>query len=438
MARKAKTKKRSRSQSGSDIERHRLPNGLCVLLVPLPHAQSAAVTLYVRVGSRYETARDNGISHFLEHMLHRGTASHPSAHEQALAFERLGGTLGASTYVDHGVLTVSVPPDRVLSVIELLSEVCRAPLFDAIEIERGIVREEILESLDARGKKVGPDDLLREAAFPGHALGFPIAGSLATLSRFTRAALRRHHQRHYTTDLVVTVSGRFSRQGLLEHVGRCFDLPRARPPSSRPPRPLGGPVIRHVADATSQTALRLAFRAPGEHDPDEAATELLLRVIDDGTSTRLYHRVCDERGLCYDVSALYESYQDVGLMDFAADCSHENTPEVLGEILAMARDLAVHGPRDDELEKARDRLRFQLAAMRDSPAELGAFYGFSELAGLSRTPEARIRELDAVPRQAVQRAAARLFRADRLALVTVGETSRALKQRVVRSVSALA
>jgi len=430
--------RRSESSVEAGVERHRLPSGLRVVLVPLPHARSAAVTVHVRVGSRYESARDNGISHFLEHMLHRGTASHPSAHEQALAFERLGGTLAASTYADHGVLSVSVPPDALEGVVDLLSEVCRAPIFDAIETERGIVREEILEGLDARGRRVGPDDLLREAAFPRHSLGFPIAGSLQTLARFGRPALRRHHARHYSTGLVVTIAGQFQHRGLVTHVARAFKLPRARRPESPSPRPIPGPVIRQVRDETSQTALRLAFRAPGERDRDEPATELLLRVIDDGTSTRLYHRVCDERGLCYDVSALYESHEDVGLFDFAADCSHDNTPEVLEEIVGIARDLAHDGPREDELAKARARLAFQLDAMRDSPADLGAFYGFSELAGLSRSPAARLRELERVPRAAVQRAAARLFRADRLALVTVGETSRALARRVTRAVEQLA
>jgi predicted Zn-dependent peptidase len=396
------------------------------------------VSVQLRVGSRYESAAKNGVSHFLEHMLHRGTRSHPSAHAQALAFERLGGTLGASTYVDHGLLAVSVPPDAVPEIVTLLAEVCRAPLFDEIEVERGIVREEILESLDSRGRKIGPDDLLREAAFPGHALGYPITGTLQTLARFDRRGLHRHHRAHYTTNLVVSIAGRFASRGLLAHVGRSFELPRAAAPKPKAPRPLRGPVIRHVRDTSSQTALRLAFRAPGAHDADEAATDLLLRVIDDGTSTRLYHRVCDERGLCYDVSALYEAYEDVGLVDFAAECSHENTAAILEEIFTLGRDLAAHGPTPLELEKARARHRFQLDAMLESPADLGAFYGFSELARLARTPADRIRELDRVTPQAVRRVASRLFRADRLALLTVGEASAAVRRRIDRAVATLA
>jgi predicted Zn-dependent peptidase len=419
------------------MERHRLSSGLRVLLVPLQHARSAAVTVHVRVGSRFETRRDNGLSHFLEHMLHRGTEQHPSAHTQALAFERLGGTLGASTYVDHGVLSVSVPPDALFDAVALLAEVCSAPLFDSIEVERGIVREEILETLDPRGRPVGPDDLLREAAFPGHPLGFPITGTLDTLERFDVRGLRRHHRRHYTTGLVLTVAGRFAKRGLLRHVERSFRLSRPHHLRTAAPRPLRGPVLHHVRDAASQTALRLAFRAPGERDRDAAATELLLRVVDDGTSTRLYHRVCDERGLCYDVSALYEAYEDSGIFDFAAECSHDHTLDVLGEIVALARDLALGGPEPAELEKARTRLRFQLQALADSPAELAAFHGFAELANLARTPAARLAELERTTTDAVRRAARRVFRAEGLALVTVGETTAATRRRMARAIATL-
>lgn len=408
------------------------------MLVPMPAARTAAVTVHLHVGSRYENARDNGICHFLEHMLHRGTAEHPSAHAQALAFEQLGATLSAATYADHGVLSVAVPPANVAPVLELLAEVCRAPIFDAIDVERGIVREEILESLDAHGRRTAPDDLLREVAFPAHPLGFPITGDLKTLARFDRAALRRCHRRHYTSELVVTVAGRFSTNTVRASVARHFRLPHGRAPRVRPPRALPGPQLKHVRDASSQTALRLGFRAPGIKYATEPATELLLRVIDDGTSTRLYHRLCDERGLCYDVSALYEAHADVGLLELAADCSHEHTLEVAEELVALCRELRTDGPREDELDKARARLGFQLDAMLDSPADLAAFHGFAELFGVARTPEARLAEFERVTARAVRSAAARLFCADGLALLTVGTlTAREIK-RLGRAVASLA
>jgi predicted Zn-dependent peptidase len=419
------------------VERLSLPGGPRLVLVPVPAARSAAVCVHLHVGSRYENARDNGICHFLEHMLHRGTSQHPSAHAQALAFERIGATLAAATYADHGVLSVVVPPASVEGVLELLAEVCRAPTFDAIDVERGIVREEILESLDARGRRTAPDDLLREVVFPAHPLGFPITGTLKTLARFDRAELERCHRRYYTRELVVTVAGAFSASSVRRSVVRSFRLPAGSAPRTRAPRTLRGPAVRHVRDASSQTALRLGFRAPGLKHRTEPATELLLRVIDDGTSTRLYHRLCDERGLCYDVSALYEAHVDVGLLELAADCSHAHTLEVADELVTMCNDLKAHGPRADELEKAHARMGWQLEAMRDSPAELAAFHGFAELFGLPRTPHERLAELSDVGPRAVRAAARRIFRGEGLALLTVGTLRARESKKLARTLARL-
>jgi predicted Zn-dependent peptidase len=414
-----------------------LQGGPRLVLIPMPGAHIAAAFIHLRVGSRYETAKDNGISHFLEHMLHRGTARHPSAHAQALAFERIGATLAAATYADHGVLSVVVPPASIEEVLELLAEVCREPRFDAIDVERGIVREEILESLDAQGRRTAPDDLLRELAFPGHPLGFPITGSLKTLARFDRPLLRRLHRRHYTSELVVTVAGQFSPRSVTRTAEHCFRLPSGTIPRLKRPREFSGPARKHVPDSTSQTALRFGFRAPGMRDAHEPATELLLRVIDDGTSTRLYHRLCDDRGLCYDVSALYEAHEDTGLLELAADCSHEHAVDVAEELVRLCRDLAEHGPTADEIDKARARLGWQLEAMLDSPAELASFYGFAELFGVARTPEQRKQEILALSQRAVQAAARRLLRAERLALLSVGTLSSAQHKKLARAVAAL-
>jgi len=192
-----------------------------------------------------------------------------------------------------------------------------------------------------------------------------------------------------------------------------------------------------VPDHSSQTAVRLGFRAPGLRDRSEPAAELLLRIIDDGTSTRLYHRLCDDRGLCYDVSALFEAHDDVGLIELAADSSHEHAVEVTRELFEVCRQLKHDGPSAEEMEKARTRLRFQLETLLDSSADLAAFYGFGELFGLARSPEARLRELLAVTTRDVRAIARRLFRPERLALLTVGTLSAAERRKIVAATSVL-
>ncbi len=424
--------------SDAKLARSVLSSGLRALCVPMPHAHTAAISLHVRVGPRFESAESAGISHFLEHMLHRGTKRYPTAHAQALAFEELGATLGAMTYVDHGVLSVSVPPENFAAVMRLLAEVCQDPVFDSIELERGIVREELLEGVDASGRSIDPENLLRSGSFPGHGLGFPITGTAETLESFDHAALERHHAAHYTSRLVVTSAGKVDPEQALRAIEGSFQLAPGSDPETTPPTQLGGPILSYVTHRSSQTSLRLGFRAPAERDPLEPASEILLRTLDDGMSTRLYRRLCDERGLCYDVSAAYEAYADAGLLDISAETSHEQTLAVIDELFDIVRSLRDSGPSDREVEKAGARYRWQLREMLDSPAELTAFYGLGELSGVARTPEERSAQLCAVTAADVRSAAQQVFRRENLCLVAVGSVPRRVRAEIERRLAELA
>ena len=419
-------------------ERVELPNGVVAIAVRLPHVHRTVIDAQIRVGSRFEDAADNGLSHFLEHMLYRGTPRHPSAHRQALAFERLGGTLDAATAVDHGSMQLSVPPANFATALELFSEVYQQPVFADLEIEQDIVREEILEGLDDHGRNIDADNLIRELCFDQHPLGRPITGTIEHVDGFDRDRLRRHHEQHYTgAGTVLTVCGPIEPTGVLAAVQRCFEgLPRGQRPGTAPPGAQERPRFRYVRHANSQTALRLGFRAAAEHDALEPATELLLRLLDDGMATRLYHRICDERGLCYDVSAAYEAYADAGLFEIAAESAHDRVPELLDELLAMVRDLRDNGPALDELDKAKARFGWQAEEMLDDPASLAEFFSIGQLTGVGRTPAERLEQLLAVDAAEVHGAARALFRAETLSVVAVGTLPARVQAKLQRAIEA--
>jgi predicted Zn-dependent peptidase len=405
-----------------------LPNELRVLVVPRVNANRAVMTMLFRVGSRFETTETNGISHFLEHMLYRGSGPHKTAHDQALAFERLGASLYAATQADYGTMNVTFPPESLGQASALFADVIREPRFSAIEIERGIVREEILEDLDEDGRQIDADNLLRELVYGSHPLGFTITGSIAQLEVFDRAMLRRHHAQHYRAkNAVLCFAGAVEPE-------RCFRLARkhfsamkegTRAVVSAPPVPQKKPRIRHVPNVSSQTTLRVAFRALADNDPREPALEMLLRVLDDGMSTRLYERICDKKGLCYDVGALYESYEDDGVFDVAAEVQHERVVEVAREIFTVLCDLSDKGPTRAELDRAKARHRWQTQAMLDDADSLGAYYALSALSRLAATPGARHEQLCSVTAKDVRDVANLVFRRDRLGLVTVGSLTQA-------------
>jgi predicted Zn-dependent peptidase len=403
-----------------------LASGLRVLVVPVPGRRRAVLELLQHVGSRYEDAATNGISHFLEHMIFRGVPEHPTAHLLSLAFEQHGGMLNASTAADHGALGLGFPPERLGAVLPLVARVFQAPVFSELELERGIVREEILEGLDDSGQPVDAENLLRAELFAGHPLGLPITGTPEQLARFDEPLLRAHHARHYVgAGTVLTVAGPVDPDEVVRLAERAF---AALPPGERvhvvPPPPCGRRFRYQKYASSSQTALRVGFRAPAENAPDEPATALLLRVLDDGMSTRLYRRICDEQGLCYDVSAAHEPYVDAGLVELAADTAHDRAPRVLTELLRLADELRQAPPTEAELAKAKHRLRWDVEQLGDELDEAAAFFGMGELTGRRQSPQDRIDEVMAVSAEAVRAVAERIFAGKGLAAVAVGRLSR--------------
>ena len=400
-----------------------LANGLRVVVAPLPKLNRAHLALWARVGSRFETRADNGISHFLEHMIYRGTRRVPSAHAVNLAFEQLGGSLYASTQVDHGIFSLSLPPESLGEASSLFGEVLSQPAFLDIDIERGIVMEEILEDVDDEGRQVDADNLSRALIYRDHPLGFTITGGDGHVRSFDEAALRRWHEQHYTADnTVLAFSGAVDVDAAMRLAQRDFGgLGRGGRTTGEPPlHTQKRPRLQIVENVSSQTELRVCLRAFSEVHPLRPALDVLMRLIDDGMSTRLYHRLCDARGLCYDVSAAYDGYEDDGIIDVAAGVQHMRAAEVTREILAMFEELAREGPGRDELEKARRRIAWDARALPDSAEETGAFFASGLLFDRLATPEEHVAELAAVEAEQVREAARELARPERLNVVAVG------------------
>jgi predicted Zn-dependent peptidase len=408
---------------GKPYQVETLANGLRVVVAPQPSLHRVHVALWGRVGSRFESRQESGISHFLEHMIYRGTRRVPSAHAVNLAFERLGGSLFASTQVDHGIFSLSLPPESVDEASALFGEVLSQPAFLDIDIERGIVLEEILEDLDDEGRQIDPDNLSRALIYGEHPLGFTITGSEAHVRSFDETALRRWHERHYTAaNSVLAFSGAVDVATAMRLAERDFGgLRRGERATSTPPaHAQKKPRLDVVENVSSQTDLRVCLRAFAEKDPLRPAVDVLMRVVDDGMSSRLYHRLCDARGLCYDVSAAFDGYEDDGIVDVAAGVQHKRAALVTREILTMFDELAREGPTAEELDKVRRRIVWDARAMVDSAEEMGAFYAGGMLFDRFADLEEHVAELVRVGAGEVRAAARALARPERLNVVAVG------------------
>jgi len=362
-----------------------LGSDLRVRLIPLPHLQSATISFLVRVGSRYETAQTNGLSHFLEHMLYRGTETHPAAHDLSLAIERLGGTLDATTHVDFTSYDLTLPAETIVKGAELLAEVLRQPLLTELSTEKQIIREEILEELNEQGEQIDIDNVSRRLLYPSHPLGFSIAGPLDNLDRFETSDLRRHHTGHYAArNSVVCVAGAFDSEEIGDAVRSHFSgmppgdsiEPSRVPPHTNPGR------FAYVHEHGSQTDVRLSFHTPGVASPEAPTLLLLARVLDDGLSTRVHHTICEERGLAYDAFAGNDTFEDCGVFDFGASVEHQKTPLLVETVFELIDELQRHAPTEDEIAKAKRRYLWDLRMVRDDPEDTAHFVGSSALFGL--------------------------------------------------------
>jgi len=406
-----------------------LGNSLRVRLVPLPHLQSATVSFFVRVGSRYETAQSNGLSHFLEHMLYRGTVAHPAAHQLNLAIERLGGTLDAATHVDFTSYDLTLPPETITKGIELLAEVLRQPLLTESRAEKQIIREEILEDLNEEGVQIDVDNVSRRLLYPDHPLGFSIAGPLDNLDRFETGDLRRHHARHYTAhNSVVCVTGAFDPLEIGDTLRSHFE----GMPAGSSMKPGGSPSNRtperfsYVHEHGSQTDVRLSFHTPGVASAEAPTLLLLDRVLDDGLSTRVHQTICEERGLAYEAFAGNDTFEDCGVFDFGASVEHSKAPSLVETVFELIGDLRRHPPTQEEVEKAKRRYLWNLRTVRDDPEDAAHFVGNSALFGLPERVGAVAERVERVTPGDIQRAVQRYLDPEDAYLTCVGVLGKAL------------
>src|SRR5512138_2616393 len=199
---------RRRPEQWGEVHRTVLGNGLRVLTARAPGLHSAMIALYVRAGSRHESAAQNGVSHFLEHLFFRGSVGFPDTVAMNAAVEAAGGSLNGITARDHGCYYTPIHPEEVGTGLAVLGDLIRRPLLHEMDVEREVILEEILDEVDASGRDIDPDNLSKRIVFGDHPLGFKIAGTARNVRRLRPRDVRAHHARFYNgANLVLAVAG---------------------------------------------------------------------------------------------------------------------------------------------------------------------------------------------------------------------------------------
>ncbi len=418
-----------------------LPGGLRVVTVQTPHLHTAMIAIYVRTGSRHETPRTNGVSHFLEHLFFRGSARYPDSVRMNAVVEEVGGNLNGVTTRDHGYYYTPIHPEHVEVGLEILGDMLTRPRLTQMGVERKIILEEMLDEVDERGRDIDLDNLSKRALFGEHPLALKIAGTRETVKALSLRQVKAHLARHYVTgNLVVTVAGAISRERVLETTARALrHLPEGAVSTEQPPPPWPkGPWLELAEHGESQTEFRLNFPAVPEHHPDFAALQLLRRVLDDGLSSRLPFEIVERRGLAYSVHAGIEPFSDGGIFELEAACAPERASKVVEEMCRTLSALCEKTIPHEELARAKRRHRMSLDFSQDSPAELAGWFGGTEIFRPPESFDEKARQVDEQTPRHIRDVANRYFRKSTLGVVAVGQRRhvRAL-QHAVRQASGL-
>ena len=405
-------------------EKTTLANGLRVVTDTIPTSHSVAIAFVVGTGSRYESAAEAGISHFVEHLLFKGTERRPTAKEVAETIEGVGGVLNAGTEKELTTFFAKVARQHRGLALELLADMLRHSRFDPEEVEkeRHVITEEIHMAEDV------PQDLVNavidELIWPDHPLGREIAGTVQSVSTLPRAALLDYVARRYVpNNVVLSVAGNVSHAEVVDQAGRLFaDWQPHALTGCEPAPPRFGPTRQHVrVKDTEQAHLCLSTAGLPRHHPDRRAQDVQNLILGGGMSSRLFLEIRERRALAYDVAAYLDYLQDTGATVVYAGTDPDKVPACVEAVLAELRRLRDQPVAADELERAKEYFKGRMLLGLEDTYTVASWHASQELLlGQIMSVEDIVAEVDAVTADDVQRVSQTVFAPESLHLAVVG------------------
>lgn len=407
------------------FEKTTLPGGLRVITESIPHVRSASIGVWVASGSCWESPKDMGISHFIEHLLFKGTGRR-SARQIAREIDGRGGNLNAFTSKEQTCYYAKTLDEHLPIAIDVLADMLQNSLFEPAEIakEKGVVSEEIRMYEDV------PDDIVHDlfatSLWRGHSLGRPIVGTVETVQSFSREQILDYMQTHYTANhIVIAAAGNLRHEEVVEGIAREFSPLAAGSGTGRPwPEPPRAPdrtraLIR--SKETEQAHLVVGVRGLQQDHDEVYALHMLNTVLGGSTSSRLFQQIREELGLAYSVYSYQTSFRDTGNFAVYAGVSPAALEQVLDLVLQALRRAGHEGITPEELTEAKEQVKGQIMLGLESTSGRMNRLGRGELTlGRVLSPDEIIARIDRVTLEQVGKVACRLLVDQPLVLSAVG------------------
>lgn len=412
-----------------------LKNGLGVALCSQPQARSASIGLWVRAGGRYEAAVRSGISHFVEHLLFKGTRKH-SCEAIKQRIEGVGGSLNGFTAEEFTCFMAKVPMQHAKRALETLTDMLQSPRFDAkdIEKEREIILEEIRMVDDSPGQMI--HDLFSQLLWPNHPLGMLLSGTQATVKRITRSELISYWRRMYRPkNMVAAAVGAFEARDMQNAIDRLWGkaAPGVHSRFVRAPRSLLNRRVQVWSKKTEQTHLCAGAPAIARTHPERFALELLHVLMGANMSSRLFREVREKRGLAYEIGTSIKRLQDTGAFVVSAGCDTGKAVQTVRTIFAELSRIRKAPVPLAELKRAKDYYAGQLLMGLEDSMDHMLWMGEQAAAvGRIARPEALLEHLERVTAADIRQVARKLFTTDRMRVAVIGPLSQADSNQLTR------
>ena len=392
---------------------HNLAGGAKLLTAPMAARASASLVLMFGVGSRFEVDRIGGISHFIEHLLFKGTQRRPTAKDIAEAIEGVGGVMNASTDKEVTIYWTRVPAERLDLAIDVLADIIGNSTLTPSDIdrERSVILEELKMYQDQPQDYV--HSIFEQAMWPGHPLGRDIIGTVESVSSITRDDLTSYLAGHYRRpSLVVSVSGGIESERTLHLVEDHLTLPQGGEgiQFQPAPGPLTAPKVVLLDKKTEQAHVCLGMRAFSYFDPDRYALDILNTALGEGMSSRLFLEIREERGLAYDVHSFTSKHHDSGYFAVYMGVDPKKADEAVEATMGELRRLTHELLGDQELTKAKEYMKGRLRLGLESTNSMASWLGQQLLlTGEIKSVEEVVAAIDALTPEEIQRVAKRVL-----------------------------
>jgi predicted Zn-dependent peptidase len=399
-------------------------NKLRLVTLRIPHVNSVSLGIWLLTGSRHENPAKNGISHFIEHMLFKGTQRR-NAHQIAREIESLGGVLNAFTSKEFTSFYAKVMGCHLPQAFDLLSDIFLKSVLDPLEIER----EKQVIAQEIRGLEDTPDDyvhdLFLQSYWPDNPLGMPIMGSLSTIMELNRDDLLHYYDVHYRPErIIIAAAGKINQRQLEKMVAKAFDRmePGSSPPSVKPPT--ANPALQVLQRDLEQVQVCMGTTGPSATSNLRYAGHLLDTVLGGGMSSRLFQEVREKRGLAYSIGSFFSSYSDTGLLGIYAGTGEELVHQVLEVCCQEIKSLRDASLSAEEINEAKEKIKGNLMLSCESTDFRMSRLAKSEMYFHRYIPEEEIiNAIEAVTVDDVQRLANDILSGDHLALTVLGNIS---------------